>query len=360
MYIKCKKFFSPEKGKFFENCSIYWDKNQQKIVITKDSKSSQKELNIVIPAFKDSHVHLFLSGVKNFEIREKELSCSLEESIKNVLSNIEKLKKAGIYEVMDAGDNKCSALKVRNMKIFDDFKIKSCGKALFKKGRYGSFIGLEISDKKSLKKALNILKSAKVDFIKVLNSGINSIKEYGKETAPQFSDNELNYIVKFAKDNNFDVIVHVNGKQAINQTIKHEVTRLEHAFFIKDEYLIKDIAQKGISIVPTFRAMYNLIENENLSNKEKEIIKKTVETHVEEVKKFIEYGGKLQLGTDSGSYNVVHGKSFFDEIEFLMTKLNLSFEKILSIICTLEIPVVIELKKFSYESLKKLAPFKLW
>ncbi len=352
MKIKCKYFYNPLQKKIIENCTIYWDRNNQKIQLTENSNYSKLNLNYVIPAFRDSHVHLFLSGVKNFKIREKELSCSLSESIENVLSNIQKLKNAGIYEIMDAGDHKCSALKVRDIKDFDDFKIKSCGKALFKKGRYGSFIGLEISDKKSLKNALNILKSAKVDFIKVLNSGINSIKEFGKETLPQFSESEMDYIVKFAKDNNLDVIVHVNGKQSIEQTIKHDIARLEHAFFIKDEHLIKDIAQKGISIVPTFRAMYNLIENENLSNKEREIIKKTVETHVEEIKKFIKYGGKLQLGTDSGSYNVVHGKSFFDEIEFFIKNLDFSFEKILSIVCTLESPVILELNEFSFNSIK--------
>lgn len=351
MKIKCRYFFNPEDKKLIKNCVIYWDKSLKQIKISDNSNEYEKELEYVIPAFKDQHVHLFLSGFRNSKIREKELSCSESQSIKNVISNIKRLKKAGIFQVMDAGDSKWSALKVRDMQIFDDFEVKLCGKALFKRGRYGSFIGIEIFNKKSLKDALKILKEKNVDFIKVLNSGINSIKEYAKETDPQFTDSEMEYIVKFAKEHNLEVIVHVNGEKAIRQTIKHNISRLEHAFFIKDENLIKDIAQKGIRIVPTFRAMLNLKDNETLSEFEKEIIEKTVDNHIKEIKKFLKYGGKLELGTDSGSYNVIHGKSFYDEIEFFMTKLEFSFEEILSLISSIKSPAIIELKEFSFSCL---------
>jgi predicted amidohydrolase YtcJ len=309
----------------------------------------------LIPPFHDSHVHLFLSGSENYKQREKELSYSFNESVKNGKNNLKKLMRYGIFSVIDAGDSKWSALSLRDSNEFKGFELRVAGKALFKKSRYGSFIGLEITDKKSLKNALNELLEKKVDVIKVLNSGINSVKEYAKETEPQFSFSELKYIVDFARDNNLDVIVHVNGKKAIKETIRHNVYRLEHAFFIGEEN-IGAITDKGIKISPTFSAMYNLIRNPFLNKQEIDIIKKTVDNHINEINFFLNSGGKVELGTDSGSFNVKHGEAFFKEIEFFMEKLKFSFDDILSICCKKELnsPFLIHIDSFSYESLKKL------
>ncbi len=354
MIVECKGFFDIESKKLIKNCKIFWDKNLKKFVFVNDNLKAEKYLKYAIPVFHDAHVHLFLSGVKNLKQREKELSFDLEKSIEIAKNNIKNLMNYGIFSVVDAGDNKWCALTIRDLNKFKNFKIIASGKALFKKGRYGSFIGLEISDRQSLKNNLRLLLAKGVNVIKVLNSGINSVKEYGKETDPQFSPLELKYIVDFAKDNNLEVLVHVNGKKAISETIKHNVNRLEHAFFIKDEGLIREIANRNIKITPTFRAMYNLIENDLFGNKEKEIIKKTVQTHIIEIKKFLNYGGKVNLGTDSGSFNVIHGRSFIDEIDFFIEKIGFTFEDILSIICIQEFPFLIELEEFSYKYFKKL------
>ena len=347
MIIKCKSFFNVKTREFIKNCYLKWNKRRNSWQILNESESFDLMLDHLIPSFIDSHVHLFLSGNKEASIREKELSYSLEESLKVAEKNIKILMKHGIFSVIDAGDNKWCALTLRDMNNFKNFKIIASGKALFKKGRYGSFIGYEITDFNSLKSALKDLLKKKVDVIKVLNSGINSVKEYGKETDPQFSYREMDYIVKFSKDYEKDIIVHVNGYKAIKNTIKHDVTRLEHVFFIKDEALIKDIAQKGIKITPTFRAMYNLIENEYLSEDEKKIIKKTVENHKEEIKKFINFGGKILLGTDAGSYNVYHGESFYNELKFFVDNLNLELQEILSIICDPKSAVLLNFKELS-------------
>ncbi len=349
MLIKCKGFFDIKSKELVRNYCIKWNGNTFEIL--KSCEYYDKIANYLIPSFCDAHVHLFLSGDKDLVKREKELSLSLDESLKIAEKNVKKLMDFGVYSVIDAGDSKLCAFTLRDSKRFENFRIKASGKALFKKGRYGSFIGYEITDFLSLRYALNDLLNKKIDIIKVLNSGINSVKEYSKETEPQFSFKEMDYIVKFAKDNNLDVIVHVNGYLAIKETVKHNVNRLEHAFFIKDDFLIKDIAQRGIKIVPTFRAMYNLIENKQFSKKEKEIIKKTVINHTEEIKKFIKYGGKVLLGTDSGSFNVYHGNAFFDEIKFFMDNLEFSFEDILSVICNIESSILLEIKDFNLDEI---------
>jgi imidazolonepropionase-like amidohydrolase len=341
---------------------IYLKLNNSKFGII-PKKSINKYVNVehadyLIPPFFDAHVHLFLSGSDNLNIRKRELNDDFETTLSRVGDSIKKCVKYGIGAVRDAGDNGFFTIEHEKISKDKSFIIIPSGKALYKKGRYGAFIGLPVENRKELEFSLELLLQKGVKTIKVLNSGVNSIKEFAKETEPQFTKDELKIIVNFAKKHNLKTMIHVNGKKALDLTLDFNVDSVEHAFFMSKENA-EIMAKNNIKITPTFSAMYNLTEMEGLSLKEKSIIKKTVEFHINEIKYFLDKGGKICLGTDSGSFNVKHGESFLQEIKFFKENLNLSFNEILSIICRrnyllagiLPSPAFINLKEFNLNAI---------
>ena len=88
------------------------------------------------------------------------------------------------------------------------------------------------------------------DHIKIVNSGLNSLKEFGKETLPQFGAEELSDVVKIAGKCGRRVMVHANGKKPVAAALAAGCNSIEHGFFMGVENL-KIMAEKGIVWVPT-------------------------------------------------------------------------------------------------------------
>ncbi len=349
--FKCKGFFDNRKGKLLKNCYLKVFNNGKLEVIENNDNFLKYDLDFVIPPFFDAHAHLFLTGSIDLNDRKKELNLSFKEREKLILQNINKQLECGIAGVRDAGDNSWSVLEIK--KKVKDFDIIASGKAIYKKGRYGSFIGVPVHDRESLIYSLNLLKTKNVDIIKVLNSGVNSVDEFGTVTSPQFSNDELEIIKDFSLKNNLQIMVHANGEKPVKIASGYKPASIEHGFFLGKEN-IEQLVDNNITIVPTFSAMYNLIENKTFNTKQKDVIKRTVEYHLEEIMEFIELGGKVSLGTDAGSFGVKHGESFFQEILFFIEKLGLDFEEVLKIstVNNLDnISFLLSIKKFDYKEI---------
>ena len=349
--FKCKGFFDNIKGKLIKNCYLNVSNSGKLNVVENNVNFDKYDLGFVIPPFFDAHVHLFLTGSKDLNDRKKELNLSSNERKKLILQNINKHLECGIVSVKDAGDNSWSVLEVKeNVK---DFRIIASGKALYKKGRYGSFIGIPVHDTDSLIYSLNLLKTKNVDVIKVLNSGVNSVDKFAAATAPQFSDDEFKIIKDFSHKNNLQIMVHANGEKPVKIASEFKPASIEHGFFLGKEN-IEHLVENSITVVPTFSAMYNLIENKTFNVKQIDIIKRTVEHHLEEISRFIESGGRVALGTDAGSFAVNHGESFFQEIRFFIEKLGFDFDDVLKIstVKNLDnIPFLLSIDKFDYKEI---------
>ncbi len=93
-----------------------------------------------------------------------------------------------------------------------------------------------------------------VDHIKIVNSGLNSLVRFGKETSPQFGVTELKEAVKIGKRFGCKTMVHANGKKPVEIAIKSGCHSIEHGFFMGKENL-KRMADKQISWVPTAMTM---------------------------------------------------------------------------------------------------------
>ena len=226
----------------------------------------------------------------------------------------------GVLAVRDGGDRSAHALRYRNEYI--DIKkalisIRVAGRAWHRAGRYGGLIGRPSQENHSLAEAVNNDPEEK-DHIKIVNSGLNSLKEFGKETLPQFGAEELSDVVKIALKSGRRVMVHANGKKPVAVALEAGCDSIEHGFFMGAENL-KIMAEKKIAWVPTACTMKAYSEHMKPGSREAGVSRMNLDHQLEQISKARELGVTVALGTDSGSMGVHHGAAVVEELKLLIT-----------------------------------------
>jgi predicted amidohydrolase YtcJ len=269
-----------------------------------------------IPPFMDSHIH-FMSDGKPLRIEE---GPSLARTF---LSR-------GIVEVNDMGhkqgqgENFKKTLAEGEAELF--LNIRTAGQAVYKKGTYGGFLGRGVSGKNEIKIVIKELARQRVDYLKVINSGIVSLREHEPVTPGGFSREEWKIIAEEAGCHGLRIRCHANGDPAIQQALSFGVSTIEHGFFISEDTL-DQMAEKGVSWTPTAQALMTL--KSFCSANEHAFIEKIVDNHLKAVYDGISKGIVLKIGTDSGSKGVRTGESFFKELQ-LFKSAGLSWEQLLA------------------------------
>jgi len=269
----------------------------------------------ILPCLVDSHVHLCMSGTDDPVAREKQLSADFDD-IKDLISeHIRRHLSYGVLAVRDGGDRYAHALRYRNE--YPDIKkmpidIRVAGRAWHRAGRYGGLIGRSLQENHSIAEAVQIDPEEK-DHIKIVNSGLNSLKEFGKETLPQFGAEELSEVVKIAGKWGRRVMAHANGKKPVAAALAAGCNSIEHGFFMGVENL-KIMAEKGIVWVPTACTMKAYAEHMKHGSIEHEVSRMNLDHQLEQISKARELGVIVALGTDAGSIGVQHGSAVTDEM----------------------------------------------
>lgn len=208
-------------------------------------------------------------------------------------------------------------------------RISSAGRALSKKGTYGGFLGKGITGEKEIKTAINDLALAGVDFIKIINSGIVSLREKNRVSEGCFSKEEWKVIREEASRHHLKIRCHANTDRLIRQAVTFGVSSIEHGFFVSHGTL-REMAEKNISWTPTAFALMSL--KSFLPEKEQGHLDQIMDNHLKAVYYAAFIGVKLQVGTDSGAKGVRPGESFFKELQ-LFKKAGLSADQIISAAC---------------------------
>ncbi|MFO7665996.1 MAG: amidohydrolase family protein [Desulfobacterales bacterium] len=274
----------------------------------------------ILPCLVDSHVHLCMSGTNDPVVREKQPGAGFDETKVIISEHIRRHLSYGVLAVRDGGDRFAHALRYRNEYI--DIKktpidIRIAGRAWHRAGRYGGLIGRPLQDNHSLAEAINNDPEEK-DHIKIVNSGLNSLKEFGKETLPQFGAEELSDVVKIALKSGRRVMVHANGKKPVAVALEAGCNSIEHGFFMGAENL-KLMAEKKITWVPTACTMKAYSEHMKPGSREAVISRMNLNHQLEQISKARELGVSVALGTDSGSMGVHHGAAVVEELKLLIT-----------------------------------------
>ncbi len=272
----------------------------------------------ILPPLVDSHLHLFMSGTLDPEIRARQLTEDCNELEPVIARHLNYLFSHGVLAVRDGGDSGGCALRYsKRIKASFPVQIKTTGRAWKQKNRYGSLIGRSPLEGESLAEGF-IRETDEADWVKLVNSGLNSLKRFGHETASQFTVEEMTRLVKVAGLQGKKVMVHANGVLPVKEALQAGCHSIEHGFFMGREN-IELMAEKNVVWVPTAYTMKAYGENSSAAggSVDLKVVRKNLEHQLDQMKSARQAGVTIALGTDSGSLGVLHGESVVEEMKLL-------------------------------------------
>ncbi len=278
----------------------------------------------VMPTLVDSHVHLVMSGTTDMAVRQHQLENTYEERRGIIRRHLNQHFAHGVMAVRDGGDHFAHVLRYKNEEQKSETPsvgIASAGRAYHAAGRYGKLIGLPVENESRLVQSAFKVDPER-DHLKLVNSGLNSLKRFGVETAPQFSRQELAKAIGMARRHGQPTMVHANGKAPVKAAIEAGCTSLEHGFFMGRENLSR-MADTGVVWVPTAVTMkaYGdwLASNKNEDDSAMaDVAYRNLEHQMDQIRTAHELGVNVALGTDAGSTGVHHGKAVREELGLLI------------------------------------------
>lgn len=267
----------------------------------------------VVPGLMDAHVHLFMSGTVDRERRKRQLSDGFERIQKTISHHLDQLIAHGVLAVRDGGDQYGYTRQYKQHCMKEKYaaiSIHAAGKAWHKPGRYGSFVGR--APKGRLAEGI-LRESDGIDHVKIIQSGLNSLKYFGKESLPQFQLKALQEAVGAATSLGLKTMVHANGRIPVQIALEAGCSSIEHGFFMGEENLAL-MADSRVFWVPTACTMKAYGKYAGESGGEGQMALRNLEHQLEQITMAKAFGVPIALGTDSGSMGVCHGSALVDEL----------------------------------------------
>lgn len=264
------------------------------------------------PALIDAHVHLELLLKK---------STTPDALLSLAATN-------GLGALRDGGGNTGQAAKLAGRAAYGPL-IRYSGPALFKKGRYGGFIGQELSGREDMDQVAANLAAHGATQLKILASGPVDLDEYGRVDPPQFSREELGRIVRAARKHGLGVMAHANGEEAVGACLEAGVDSLEHGYFMGPDNLAR-LADSPCRWVPTMAPLAALLEQGGKPHPSSRTLWRIIEDQGRALALAAASGARLGLGSDAGAPGVELGRGLLSEMA-LFVAAGLSPSKVLDL-----------------------------
>ena len=273
----------------------------------------------LLPGLVDAHVHLFMSGTDEQSRRKRQLNEGFHRVNGTISRHLGQLLAHGVLAVRDGGDKEGYALRYKKM-CLEEKDLAICvhvaGKAWHKPGRYGSFVGRAL---KSGSLASGILRESRdLDHVKIIQSGLNSLKDFGKESLAQFGLKDLRDAVNAASDLELKTMVHANGKVPVQIALEAGCGSIEHGFFMGQENLER-MAAGDVFWVPTACTMKAYAKHGDAGDGERRMALKNLDHQLEQMALAGKLGVPMALGTDAGSVGVHHGSGVIEELKLFLS-----------------------------------------
>jgi imidazolonepropionase-like amidohydrolase len=245
---------------------------------------------------------------------------------------LDAVRAAGVVAVRDAG--------IREDRISQNGSedhqgagpvIVSARWALYKKGGYGSVFGAAVDNRDELSSEIIRLARAGAGIIKVMTSGMVSLRVPGMVTAGGFSEEELHFIVHEAGKAGLGVMAHANGENAVISAARAGVRSIEHGFFMTGAAL-DVMAEAKTFWVPTVGALTRAAQEATLSEKMKKFVAELIHAHLAMVYSAHVIGVPLAVGTDCVLPDPEYRKKYDAELSYF-EQAGISREDVVKIAC---------------------------
>ncbi len=270
----------------------------------------------ILPGLIDCHVHLSMSGQIDPKLRFRQLLNKFAQNSPLICERIEKSLALGIMALRDGGDIGGHTLTCIRQNGPSRVHVKCAGKGWRAPGRYGKIIGRIPESGSTLAESIRANRDV-VDHIKIINSGMNSLNEFGRETRPQFNRDELEAAFKDARNLGLKTMVHANGKLPVQCAVEAGCDSIEHGFFMGEDN-IKRMADRQVVWVPTAFAMKAMRAHLPEGSAQSAAAAKILEAQLEQMGRARELGVRLAAGTDAGAFGVRHGVALAEELKLMI------------------------------------------
>ncbi len=270
----------------------------------------------VLPGLMDAHVHL---AGEYMPKSEREMKIEPEFNAIFASNSAKKTLMAGFTSVRNLGDGGMETISLRkaiSKGVVVGPRIITSGKTIATTGGHGDPTnGLPkllyspptpeegvVDSSTDIKKAVRQRYKDGADGIKITaTGGVLSVAKSGDN--PQFTNNELEALIKIAKDYDFWVAAHAHGKMGMLRAVNAGVDSIEHGTFM-DQEVMDAMIKQGTYYVPTILAGEWVAEKSKIDNFFPELVRpkaarigpKILSTFTEAHKA----GVKIAFGTDSG------------------------------------------------------------
>jgi imidazolonepropionase-like amidohydrolase len=230
---------------------------------------------------------------------------------------LDDIARAGVAAVRDAGTSAGAALAFRRHRDpAEPPRVTTAGRALVRKGGYGSLLGIAVEAREEIEGAVLELARDGADIIKVVASGAVSLKHPGTITAGGFGREELLFIVDAARRRGLSVMAHANGETALRNAAEAGVLSVEHGFFMTED-ILRTMAGRRIFWVPTVGALRRAAEQNTVPEATRAFIDRVIEEHLVMVGKAYRLGVRLAVGTDAVLPDRRYGSHYESELAYL-------------------------------------------
>ena len=269
----------------------------------------------LLPALVDCHVHLAMPVVSETRV----FANGSVDEYHRIHQRVNQYLTMGVLAVRDGGDaqGRVQAYKW-GQAGFKNHPVSLCtaGEARHRPGRYGHWIGCALPPEQTL--AESVFKEREgIDHIKIINSGLNSLTIFGRQTRPQFDRAEMKAAIRAAGQRGFKTMVHANGKIPVKIAVEAGCDSIEHGFFMGKENLLR-MADRGTFWVPTAFTMKALNDRMKRRGEPVDVVQKNLAHQIEQIQTAAKLGVRVALGTDAGSVGVRHARAHIAEMQLLV------------------------------------------
>lgn len=320
--IYSSNFIDVNSGKVVKNKSLRVDQGYIKsidngfIKITKNDNLIDLRGYTLMPGLMDMHVHF---GQEYQSKSERPIKVERETSAIMASKHALTTLKAGFTTVRQVGDSGLIAISLRNLINSGQIigpRIFTSGKSIATTGGHADPTNGKDSDSYEYPVAEDGVINGPYDAytavrqrykdgadgIKLtVTGGVLSVAKSGDN--PQFTEEEVEAVVKAAKDYGMWVAVHAHGAEGMKRAVIAGVNSVEHGTFMTNEVMDLMI-KRGTYYVPTISAGEFVAEKAKIDNYFPEIVRPKAASVGPQIgdtfNKAYKRGVKIAFGTDAG------------------------------------------------------------